>query len=153
MAVKWSNEREFNAYIQQMERHTDDSAVRFLAQTGEEMVKICKDKIMSSLPKGYYTNRTYILVRSIGFIVVQDGQIKVGLTGAEGENRTATDSYLREIASRYRSGSVLIWGTGTDYASYVEAKEYDVIAGSGAYLQSAAEDYANKFVKMLLSGK
>lgn len=97
-----------------------------MALTGETWAKEAKDgvDISGAFPKGDYTDRTGNLRSSIGYEVLNNGQIvQMGFSGnAEGiaAGQAAVDSVPK-------SGYQLIGAAGMEYASYVEDMGYNVI--------------------------
>lgn len=73
---------------------------------------------------GNYTDNTGSLRNSIGFVIAENGKI-IHASLPE----TAMD-YVNEIMREYPSGIVLLVFAGMHYASYVQAKSFDVLASS-----------------------
>ena len=108
--------------------------VRKLQYAGERL-------IIQARQHGSYTDQTGNLRSSIGYVIVKDGQI---LTGSgfntipprvrrEGDVYNGSkegQSLAKEIASKYKRGIALIVVAGMNYAAYVEAKGFDVLASS-----------------------
>lgn len=136
-------------------------AVKFLQQVGERVVKYARTDASNAR---HYTDRTGNLRNSIGYVVVQDGRIVESAfdgntppsTGSEkGKNGNQIGlAYATEIAKELsKFKTYLVWVAGMEYASYVEAKGYDVIQGSGDWLESIIEVEREKFKRYLLSNK
>jgi len=109
----------------------------FMIETGERCVSFAKEH-------GNYQNHTYQLRESIGFIVVSDGNI-IKLGGFEGVGGGFGETFARQLARSHTKGLVLLVVAGKNYASYVEAKGYDVITGS--------EILAHRILNALFDGK
>lgn len=112
----------------------------------ERIGEACVD---SAKLNGSYTDQTGNLRSSIGYCVVNNGQIvskggfkkvKDGDTGVQ-----KGEQYLDTIAQKYTSGIVLVVVAGMNYASYVADKGKDVLA--------SAELTAENLVEQLLGGK
>lgn len=90
---------------------------------------------------GSYTDQTGNLRRSTGFVIAIDGEIVDSLFG----NDIARE-YALDVLSKYRSNSiVLIVFAGMNYASYVQAKGYNVLASA----EIEAEKQINNLFKLL----
>lgn len=83
---------------------------------------------------GSYTDRTGNLRSSIGYVIVDRGQVayesdfttvKGGSEGAKGGK-----SYAHELVSQFSSGIALIVVAGMSYASYVQRRGYNVTASA-----------------------
>lgn len=92
-------------------------------------------------PKGVndFTDRTNNLRSSIGYVLYKDG-VKIASNfaaagiGKEGDGSNGVQvgtSYADEVASEYSKGFVMVLSAGMHYASYVEAKGYDVVTSAG----------------------
>lgn len=137
-------------------------AVKYLAQLGERVVEYARDDMSNAR---HYTDRTGNLRNSIGYVIVQDGRIVdqsfVGNTaptaGYDGDTTLAHkigQDYAIEVAQRLsKSKTYLVWVAGMEYASYVEAKGFDVITGSGDWLESRVVTEREKFKRYLLSNR
>lgn len=96
--------------------------------------RIGEQFITDARTNGNYTDRTGNLRSSIGYLVLKNGeqyadggfqQIKGGIEG-----KAKGMSILREAATRFPKGYVLIVIAGMEYAAAVEAKGKDVLTGS-----------------------
>lgn len=154
MALKWTNEKEVDAQFKKLEILYNQRAVEYLSRLGEQVVKYAKDN-------GNYTDRTANLRNSIGYIVVQSGNVIVeSFTGgaspkeAGGDETRAKEAgleYARRVVSEYRKDKTyLVWVAGMEYAAYVEAKDYDVIQGSGDWVESQAQKQMEYFKRWLM---
>lgn len=98
-----------------------------LARVGEECVSYARTN-------GSYIDQTGNLRSSVGYAVIDNGRVisKSGFgtvkQGVEGSSQGK--DFLSEIISQHRNGLVLIVVAGMNYATYVEAKSYDVISGA-----------------------
>lgn len=111
---------------------------------------------VSAHAKTYKTFKddTSNLVSSIGFVLAKNGEIismggfeaKGGPNGDGAEGVRKGKEYAEELARSSGKGYVLIIVAGMDYASYVEAKGYNVLTESGKYLESEA----NKMIERIL---
>ena len=97
---------------------------------------------------GTYTNRTGHLRNSISYIVLQNGAIKVDAFGHTVPMKES-QKYARGDGQKYPTGTILLWATGKEYAKYVEAKNYDVLAGSGNYIDAISDSLVAEFVNYL----
>lgn len=140
--------------------------LQILYLAGEKVVKYARELPSPSLEdfpsyeknrkvpphQPHYIDWTANLRSSIGYVVLDDGQVIAesdfsplsgergtsGVTGAkEGKE------FIEKLARENGNGLVLIIVAGMPYAAYVEAKGYDVLG--------SAEDEAERIVKRLLS--
>lgn len=85
---------------------------------------------------GGFNDQTGNLRSSIGFIVMYNGQeVHADFEGSPNGSDKATGlakgrQYANEVAQDYKEGWAIITVAGMEYASWVEAKGYDVITGS-----------------------
>lgn len=96
---------------------------------------------------GSFNDQTGNLRSSIGFIILQNGQIikshfPITLGGADGV--AAGEAVASELRLEYPSGFVLVLVAGMEYASFVEAKGYDVISGSAITAKSQLAKYLKR---------
>lgn len=83
---------------------------------------------------GSYTDRSGNLRSSIGYVIVERGQVSYESAfptvknGKEGPKECK--AYARELAHQYPSGIVLIVVAGMNYASYVQRRGYNVTASA-----------------------
>lgn len=143
MAINWTNPGDLKRDIDNASLEYDRKAVVFLSKVGEIAVKKAREL-------GSYKNRTSHLRNSISYLVVQNGVVKVDAFGAT-EPQQETRTYAMNVAKEHRRGTVLIWAAGKKYAKYVEAKGYDVLAGSGNYLESMSDSLVREFENYLKS--
>ena len=154
MAIMWTNKREVNAQFKKLEILYNTRAIEYLSMLGERVVKYAKEN-------GNYTDRTANLRNSIGYIVVQSGKVVVesftgGISSKEigGNEAMAKEigkTYAEQLVSEYSNDKTyLVWVAGMEYAAYVEAKDYDVIQGSGDWVESMAQAEMEKFKRWLM---
>lgn len=118
-------------------------SVVFMAKVGETAVKYAREN-------GGYTDRSTNLRHSIGYLVVQNGQVMIDAFGTT-EPQQMARTYAYQVARNYPRGTVLIWVAGMSYARYVETKGFDVLEGSGNYIESQARSLVREFEQYLLS--
>lgn len=154
MAIVWTNEKEVDRQFKQFEELYNRKVAEWMCRLGEQVVKYAKDN-------GNYTDRTANLRNSIGYIVVQSGKVIAesftgGITPKEagGDPSKAQEygrSYAKRVASEYnKDKTYLVWVAGMEYAAYVEAKNYDVIQGSGDWVKSQAQRQMENFKRWLM---
>lgn len=100
---------------------------------------VCVNKARND---GSYKDQTGNLRSSIGYVILREGIIIEGSGFDKNEGGEKGDVYIKGIAAGYPHGIVLIVVAGMNYASYVEALNYDVL--------SSAELLAEKLVPQLL---
>lgn len=108
-------------------RTIENGIIRILQYAGEKFVKDARDglKISPSVfPKGDYTDRTANLRSSIGYFVLNNGNIIHSEIYGTAEGIAAGRDLLATIQ---KSDYQLIGVAGMDYASAVESKGYNVI--------------------------
>lgn len=112
---------EFSEFAEDFLRGVEEDQLEWLALVGEEAY----DMAVSSRA---FQDRTGCLLSSIGYAVVRDGKIwheegfKVILNGADGREKGL--KLIRELMPK--RGTRLIFVAGEHYATFVEAKGYDV---------------------------
>lgn len=154
MAIIWTNKKEVDSKFKMFEEQYNSKAVSWLCRLGEQVVKYAKEN-------GNYTDRTANLRNSIGYIVVQSGKVvNESFTGGipsstpGGDSSMAMDkgrSYAKQLVSEYsRDKTYLVWVAGMEYAAYVEAKDFDVIQGSGDWVESQAQKQMKNFKEWLM---
>lgn len=67
-----------------------------------------------------------------------------GATGDGSQGKTEGESFARSLASRYPRGIVLIVVAGMNYASYVAAKGFNVLASSQLLADKLVDDLLRK---------
>ena len=148
MALKCTNWHEVELEFIRAKEEYDRKAVEWLSVLGERVVKYAREH-------GSYTDRTGNLRNSIGYVVVQYGRIVTedfSIGSGHGEAKTQARAYALEVASNLPANkSYLVWVAGMEYAKYVEAKGFDVLEGSGNWIESTAEKLKAEFVRFLKS--
>lgn len=116
-------------------------------QIGEEAVKIAREN-------GSYHDVTGNLRSSIGYIILQDGQIvkqgaparyPKGEDGSKGE--AAANSLLSKLKAKFPWGIVLIICAGMEYAAFVEDVRHKDVLTSAQHL---AEDLMKKLLGSII---
>lgn len=127
-----------------IEKHIDNEVakvrrliIRNLAYVGESCITVARTK-------GSYTDRTGNLRSSVGYVIVEDGDIiqMAGFDGKGSIGKKEGRAFAEELARIYNEGIVLIIVAGMNYASYVAAKGFDVL--------DSAELQADKLVPQML---
>lgn len=100
-----------------------------------------------------YTHRTGNLGSSTGYLVLRDGQVysEGGFLAITGPERTDKDpdgtllgrEFAESLIPEYSKGFVLLFVSGMNYASYVEAKGYDVLTSAQLWAERQAIDILN----------
>lgn len=130
----------FYKYMADVQENAIQSAIAILNDVGLECVKEAR-----TMRK--YTDRTGNLRSSTGYAIVYNGRI-IKQSNFEKVKQTATEGaatgkkLIRQLASSYADGLVLILVAGMDYAVYVEARGYNVL--------NSAEDLAKRLVPEML---
>lgn len=153
MAIEWTNKEEVDEFFKKMQTRYNEKSAEWMCRLGEQVVKYAKEN-------GNYTDRTANLRNSIGYIVVQSGKvIEESFTGGatprvnggdESKAKNEGQAYAHKIAMKYDGEKTyLVWVAGMEYAAYVEAN-YDVIQGSGDWVESQAQKQMENFKRWLL---
>lgn len=105
-----------------------------------------KDEVIKEgqvIPKDY-TDRTGNLRSSVGYAILDNGElvqeptvVSVVKDGKDGEARAK--EYIKKLQSEYNDGLVLIVVAGMDYATYVQAKGYDVLVSADMKMEEMVE--------------
>lgn len=117
--------------------------IRILRIVGEKCINEAREY-------GSYQDQTGNLRSSIGYIVLKDGKPieKGGFAPTERGTKKGKDgqkegeTFINKVISQYPKGFVLVVVAGMKYASYVEARNYNVL--------SSAELLAEREVPKLL---
>jgi len=120
--------------------------IRILKYVGEKCINEAREY-------GSYQDRTGNLRSSIGYIVLKDGKPieKGGFThterGTEGgkSGQKEGEAFINKVTSQYPKGFVLVVVAGMKYASYVEARNYNVLTSA----ELLAEREVPKLLKAL----
>ena len=138
--------------------------IRNLSIAGEEAVKKARGIVTAGGGGGVlppYTVQTGNLVSSVGYAVVQDGQIvtmssfqavqgrtdKNGIPLGDGQEGSAKGKeYVKELAMRFPQGYALILVAGMHYASYVqELYHRDVLVSGSLVAEQLVREIQDKF--------
>ena len=148
MALKCTNWHEVELEFIRAKEEYDRKAVEWRSVLGERVAKYAREH-------GSYTDRTGNLRNSIGYVVVQYGRIVTedfSIGSGHGEAKTQARAYALEVARNLPANKTyLVWVAGMEYAKYVEAKGFDVLEGSGNWIESTAEKLKAEFVRFLKS--
>lgn len=158
MALKWTNEQQFDREFELLMAEIDRKTVTWLKLLGERVVKYAREN-------GNYTDRTANLRNSIGYIVVQYGEVVDESFGgnfspkpkfsdkadAAAAQQQARDYALKVAAQLDKDKTYLVWVAGMSYARYVEAKGFDVLEGSGNWVESTSETLIAEFSRFLMA--
>ena len=118
-------QKDIDAYMDRVNRVT----ISEINAVGLKFVTEARDKMKS---QGGFDDQTGNLRSSIGYIIVYDGQIvREDFNHGGGPIGQKEGKQFAEYqAALNPNGYVLITVAGMEYASFVEAKNYDVITGS-----------------------
>lgn len=144
MALK--DNTDWNAITRLMQEEYDRKAVIWLASLGERVVKYAREH-------GSYTDRTGNLRNSIGYVVIQNGRVVKDGFGSSEPQTKARAIALDTARSLDGNKTYLVWVAGMEYAKYVEAKGFDVISGSGNWVEATAQTLMDEFKRYLMSKK
>lgn len=104
-----------------------EKIVRVLRYVGEKCINEAREY-------GSYQDRTGNLRSSIGYIILKDGKpIEKGgfkITKSGGNGQKEGETFINKIISQYPKGFVLVVVAGMKYASYVEARNYNVLTSA-----------------------
>ena len=120
----------------------EEKIVRILRFVGEKCINEAREY-------GSYQDRTGNLRSSIGYVVLKDGKsIEKGgfqLTKSGGNGQKEGEAFINKVISQYSKGFVLVVVAGMKYASYVEARNYNVLTSA----ELLAEREVPKLLKAL----
>ena len=146
MALKWTNQQDIDRYFRLLQEEYEAKAIKWLTSLGERVVNYARKH-------GSYTDRTRNLRNSIGYAIVRSGNIIVDGFGVS-EPQSKARAHAIDVASGLKGNKTyLVWVAGMEYARYVEAKGYDVIEGSGNWIESIAQELIEEFKRYLMSNK
>lgn len=94
-----------------------------LERLGTQLVNEAKNS-------GTYKDRTKNLRNSIRYMVLNEGQVYSQGGSSQSDNDRDPDAFIREIATKFPEGIMLIVAAGKNYAAYVEALNYNVLTSS-----------------------
>ena len=99
----------------------------------------CIQVIQKARTLDTYKDQTHKLRSSLGYVIFNNGQQVTSnfqSTGGEKGTEGMTEGQQKAIAeAQAHEGIVAVLVAGADYASYVEAKGYDVLTGSALELE------------------
>lgn len=132
------SQQEINNFLKLELEAMDQAIIRTLSYCGEQCRNIAVSrpsppKEMAGKPhKPNYIDWSTNLRSSIGYVIVQDGRIRVRTgfeaVSAEGERGSKAGlSFAEKIAKGFPKGYCLIVVAGMEYATYVHNKGYDVL--------------------------
>lgn len=136
---------EIDRYTEQQLERLRLVVVRNLAYIGEKCVNAARST-------DSYKDQTGNLRSSIGYVIVEDGNIinmsdfaasDKGTDRVTGQN--TGKSYIKELAAKFSQGYCLIVVAGMNYACYVSAKGLDVLDSS----ELLADSLVSKMLKEL----
>ena len=112
----------------------EEKIVRILRFVGEKCINEAREY-------GSYQDRTGNLRSSIGYVVLKDGKsIEKGgfqLTKSGGKSgQKEGEAFINKVISQYPKGFVLVVVAGMKYASYVEARNYNVLTSAELLAES-----------------
>lgn len=146
MALK-TNMGDFVSTAEKVQKGFEEKILFALHTAGESFVKECREQPQGH-DKGFYDDQTGNLRNSIGYYIYKDGQlIEEGTTKVNNEENKGLISDLVE-----ESGWTLIGVAGMNYASYVEAKGYNVISNQADQVFVDLDEYAAAIQKWLDNG-
>lgn len=146
MALKWTNKSDLERQFALAKREYEHKAVMWFKSLGERVVRYAREN-------GSYTDRTSNLRHSIGYIIMQNGRVVLenyssgnGYPEAQQKAREHAMEVGRELGG---NKTYLIWVAGMEYARYVEAKGFDVLQGSGDWVEANARMLIKEFERYL----
>lgn len=156
MGIVWNNPQELDREIAEAQAEYDRKAIKWLRVLGERVVKYSREN-------GNYTDQTANLRNSIGYIIIQSNRVVydsfVGSTTPRNDpNGLANTEMAHQRGLEYAKQigvtlggykTYLVWVAGMEYARYVEAKGYDVIQGSGDWVEANAQKLIDEFKRYL----
>lgn len=124
----------------------EEKIIRILRFVGEKCINEAREY-------GSYQDQTGNLRSSIGYIVLKDGKPieKGGFAPTERGTKKGKDgqkegeAFINKVISQYPKGFVLVVVAGMKYASYVEARNYNVLTSA----ELLAEREVPKLLKAL----
>lgn len=144
MALRWINKQDLDRDFRLARQEYDRKSIKWLSSLGERVVRYAREH-------GNYTDRTGNLRNSIGYVVIQNGNI-VRENFGNGIPQQMARTYALEVG-RQRGGykTYLVWVAGMEYAKYVEASSFDVIESSGDWVEATAQTLMEEFKRYLMS--
>lgn len=156
MGIVWDNPQEIDRVFAEAQAEYDRKAINWLCVLGERVVKYARTN-------GNYTDQTANLRNSIGYIVIQSNKVVYdsfvgsttprydpnGQANAEMAHQRGLE-YAKQVGTTLGGyKTYLVWVAGMEYARYVEAKGYDVIQGSGDWVEANAQQLMAEFERYL----
>lgn len=140
----WINKQDLDRDFRLARQEYDRKSIKWLSSLGERVVRYAREH-------GNYTDRTGNLRNSIGYVVIQNGNI-VRENFGNGIPQQMARTYALEVG-RERGGykTYLVWVAGMEYAKYVEASGFDVIESSGDWVEATAQTLMEEFKRYLMS--
>lgn len=156
MGIVWDNPQELDRLFAKAQAEYDRKSIEWLCVLGERVVKYAREN-------GNYTDQTSNLRNSIGYIVVQSNKVVhdsfVGQIPPRNDPQSQANAelahqngldYAKQVGATLGGyKTYLVWVAGMEYARYVEAKGYDVIQGSGDWVEANAQKLMNEFKRYL----
>lgn len=156
MGIVWNNPQEVDHMFAEAQVEYDYKAISWLKVLGERVVKYARQN-------GNYTDQTANNRNSIGYIIIQSNRAVydsfVGSTTPRNDPRGEANAerahqlglnYAKEVGATLGGyKTYLVWVAGMEYARYVEAKGYDVIQGSGDWVEANAQKLIDEFKRYL----
>lgn len=144
MALRWTNKQDLDRDFRIARQEYDRKSIKWLSSLGERVVRYAREH-------GNYTDRTGNLRNSIGYVVIQNGNI-VRENFGNGIPQQMARTYALEVG-RERGGykTYLVWVAGMEYAKYVEASGFDVIESSGDWVEATAQTLMEEFKRYLMT--
>lgn len=109
-----------SAQVQAFRQNLERAVLTLLKYLGEDLVRYARDN-------HNYTDRTGNLTSSIGYVITREGRIVFDGIASSGDSRESALRVARQMAAESGQSYTLIIVAGMSYASYVEAKGYNVI--------------------------
>lgn len=156
MGIVWDNPQELDRLFAKAQAEYDRKSIEWLCVLGERVVKYAREN-------GNYTDQTSNLRNSIGYIVVQSNKVVhdsfVGQIPPRNDPQSQSNAelahqngldYAKQVGATLGGyKTYLVWVAGMEYARYVEAKGFDVIQGSGDWVEANAQKLMNEFKRYL----
>lgn len=140
-----SGKGKINLTVQAFQKRVEKATVYLLKELGEDLVKYAKDR-------HNYTDQSGNLTNSVGYVIVQNSvPIYFGGLNQPGEGADAGLKLAMRIATQTPNSFSLIIVAGMNYASYVEAKGYNVILPAELKAKSDFPKAMNKLVEKVRS--
>jgi len=142
----------FGGFVGEMNRAISEVKERIklaLEYTGEAFVRDCR--LQPGYPEtahgqGFYADRTGNLRNSIGYYLYEDGNCY------DQSDTNSDDENKRNLEAEMPKQGIFLGGiAGMNYASYVEAKGYNVISIQTIAAQKSIEEF-NEDLKVFLNG-